>query len=70
MGSANIDIRSFVLNAEISLVFFASDVVAKLEDEQMRYFASSAELRADIWEKRPILRKTCENIARLASPLL
>lgn len=70
VGSANIDIRSFVLNAEISLIFFASDVVVKLEHEQMRYFASSAELRTDIWEKRPILRKTCENIARLASPLL
>jgi phosphatidylserine/phosphatidylglycerophosphate/cardiolipin synthase-like enzyme len=47
--SANLDIRSFVLNAEISLVFFASDVVAKLEDEQLRYFASSAELRTDVW---------------------
>lgn len=70
LGSANLDIRSFVLNAEISMIFFASDLVAKLEHEQARYFASSAELTTDTWDHRPIVRKTCENIARLASPLL
>ena len=70
VGSSNLDIRSFVLNAEISLVAFAPQVVDQLRRVQDRYFATSTDLKLDIWEARSVFRKIGENIARLASPLL
>lgn len=70
VGSSNLDIRSFVLNAEISLVAFAPKVVDQLRRVQDRYFATSTDLKLDNWEKRSVFRKIGENIARLASPLL
>mgnify|MGYP001085514074 CR=1 FL=1 len=70
LGSSNIDIRSFVLNAEVSLVAFDERVVERLRHQQSRYFASSNALSLREWEKRPIASKVAENLARLASPLL
>jgi cardiolipin synthase len=70
IGSSNLDIRSFVLNAEISLIAFDRGVVSLLEREQCRYFSSSTDLTIDLWERRPILAKIGENLARLTGPLL
>jgi len=70
LGSSNVDIRSFVLNAEVSLIAFDKSVVKQLGQEQNRYFASSRALNLKDWEKRPLLNKVAENVARLASPLL
>jgi cardiolipin synthase A/B len=70
IGSSNLDIRSFVLNAEISLIAYHRDVVAGLRREQERYIAASEVLNLATWEQRAIAGKLCENLARLASPLL
>jgi cardiolipin synthase len=70
IGSSNMDIRSFVLNAEVSLVFYDRDVTARLIAEQERYFATSDLLTAEEWKKRSLGVKVCENLARLMSPLL
>lgn len=70
IGSSNLDIRSFVLNAEISLVAYAPEVLDELRRVQARYFATSTDLALESWEKRSVFRKIGENIARLASPLL
>lgn len=70
IGSSNIDLRSFILNSEVSLVLFDPDVTARLREEQERYFAESDELDLDRWGRRSLAAKTIENIARLMSPLL
>ncbi|MEX4010741.1 cardiolipin synthase [Neoaquamicrobium sediminum] len=70
LGSSNVDIRSFVLNAEVSLIAFDKGVVEQLRRQQSRYFASSNVLSLREWEKRPVASKLAENLARLASPLL
>jgi len=70
LGSSNVDIRSFVLNAEVSLIAFDKSVVKQLGQEQDRYFASSRALSLRAWDKRPLINKVAENVARLASPLL
>ena len=70
LGSSNVDIRSFVLNAEISLVAFDRGVTAQLQREQIRCFGASETLTFDAWEKRTIAHKVGENLARLAGPLL
>ncbi|WP_262267455.1 cardiolipin synthase [Microvirga yunnanensis] len=70
IGSSNVDIRSFVLNAEVSLIVYDRSTVQRLRLEQDRYFETSTVLTREAWENRSILTKTCENLARLAAPLL
>ncbi len=70
LGSTNIDIRSFALNAEISLIAYDPAVVAALAAVQERYLAESDELNLTAWRKRPASQKVLQNIARLADSLL
>lgn len=70
VGSANIDIRSFALNAEIELMFYDAGVVAELRRIQDAYFAHSALLDAQEWNRRPLLSRTAQGIARLADSFL
>jgi cardiolipin synthase len=70
VGSSNMDVRSFRLNAEVSVLFYDKGVVARLRAEQERYFRGSDVLTAAGWQKRPFGRKVVENIARLFNSLL
>jgi cardiolipin synthase len=70
IGSSNMDIRSFVLNAEVSLVVYDAEVTARLREQQERYFATSDRLSQVEWMKRSLAEKISENLARLMSPLL
>jgi cardiolipin synthase len=70
IGSSNLDIRSFVLNAEVMLVLYDPGVTAGLAAEQERYFANSRSLPLVAWQRRPFGSKLAENLARLLSPLL
>lgn len=70
IGSSNVDIRSFQLNEEVSLVLYGADAVAPIEAIQRGYLAASDPVDAIRWKKRPALHKVGENIARLVSPLL
>jgi cardiolipin synthase len=70
IGSSNMDIRSFQLNNEISVLFYGTDVASRLHIEEDRYLHKCRELELDRWERRPFLIKMCEEIARLVSPLL
>lgn len=70
IGSSNIDMRSFTLNSEISLVFFDRDVTARLAEEQARCLAGSERLCPRAWQDRPRAMRVVENVARLLTPLL
>jgi len=70
IGSSNMDIRSFALNSEVSVLIYDSDVVAKLSEVQQRYFATSGILDRDQWDQRPLRSKLVQNIARMADALL
>jgi cardiolipin synthase len=70
IGSSNMDMRSFTLNSEITLVLFDREMTGLLQVEQARYFAGSDLLLAKQWKTRPLVRKVTENIARLLTPLL
>jgi cardiolipin synthase A/B len=70
VGSTNIDIRSFALNAEILLVIYDPEVVANLRALQEKYFAHSDVLTAQDWERRSLLLKVAQNTARLADSFL
>ena len=70
IGSSNMDIRSFVLNSEVTLLLYDRDVVNRLAAEQERYFANSVQLSLREWRTRSLLTKLLENMARMLSPLL
>jgi cardiolipin synthase len=70
IGSSNMDLRSFLLNAEVSLIVYDREVTARLKEQQERYFAGSDLLTQEQWQKRSRTVMVCENLARLMSPLL
>ncbi len=70
VGSANIDIRSFALNEEISLLFYDAGTVAALHRIQDDYLAQSTLLDAGEWRGRPLAARTVQGVARLADSFL
>lgn len=69
VGSSNMDIRSFSLNMEVSLLVFSKEFVKDMRKVEAKYFAASKELKLSVWLKRPKLQKFADNIARLTSAL-
>jgi cardiolipin synthase A/B len=70
IGSSNVDLRSFTLNEEVSLLLFDAVSVRRTEEIQRRYLEGSDLLQQDRWRARPALRKLGENVARLVDSLL
>ena len=70
IGSSNVDVRSFVLNAEVTLIIYDSQVSAKLRELHEIQMQSSEVLSISDWERRPLIVKLSENLVRLLSPLL
>jgi cardiolipin synthase A/B len=70
VGSSNVDIRSFQLNAEVSVLLYDAAEVAILEAIQDGYIHASEKVDPKTWQERPLSRKLMENWARLISPLL
>ncbi len=70
VGSSNVDIRSFQLNNEASLILYDPSSVATLGSIQRYYIANSDELDLAVWRGRAPLAKVAENLARLVTPLL
>ncbi len=70
VGSTNVDIRSFSLNAEASLLIYDTATVAALIEVQERYFAASDRLSAEQWANRRVGLRMVQNVARLADSFL
>jgi cardiolipin synthase len=70
VGTSNMDIRSFVLNAEHILVMHDAGMATRLDAEQRRYIANCRSLDLAQWRERPFRIKLGEHLARLMSPLL
>jgi cardiolipin synthase len=69
-GSANLDVRSFHLNFELSTLLFGPQATNQLYEIQQAYIASSIQLQHSEWDKRSILRKYADSAISLFSPLL
>lgn len=70
VGSINLDIRSFALNAEAGLLCYDAGVVARLRAIEADYLADADVLDLASWRKRPFWRRSLEGIARLADSFL
>lgn len=69
VGSSNMDIRSFSLNLEVSLMVYSKQFVKQMRQIENKYFNNSRELKLSTWQKRPFRQKAIDNIARLTSAL-
>jgi len=70
IGSSNLDIRSFALNYEVSLLVYDAEVVTRLREIEAELIAQSRELTLEQWQRRPRLLQGMQRIARLADTLL
>lgn len=70
LGSANIDIRSFYLNFELSVLLYGQEITGHLRFAQQRYLSRCSQISLDEWRQRPVHRQYLESAAALLSPLL
>ncbi|MGB9356079.1 MAG: phospholipase D-like domain-containing protein, partial [Azonexus sp.] len=69
-GTVNLDLRSFELNFELSLIAFDHEFSAATRALQHAYETRSRALRLDEWRARPRSRRLLENAVQMMSPLL
>lgn len=69
-GSANLDVRSFLLNFELSVLLYGKQVTQRLRDIQNLYLSHSRRLELDDWGRRPVISEYCDRAVALLSPLL
>ena len=70
VGSINLDIRSFALNAEIGLLCYDRGVVARMREVEADYLAHADIVTLDHWRRRATWKRSREGIARLADSLM
>ena len=69
IGSSNLDIRSFQLNLEVTLICYDAKVVADLRRVEAVNLSKSKPVNLEIWETRSVREKLYENISRLTAAL-
>ncbi|MDT0186460.1 cardiolipin synthase [Microbacterium sp. ARD31] len=69
IGSSNMDMRSFGLNLEISMLVRGEEFVRQMRDVEADYRALSRNLTLEEWEKQPLRSTVLDNLARLTSAL-
>jgi cardiolipin synthase len=67
IGSSNMDMRSFSLNYEISVMLRGRHLVAQLREIEDTYREQCTELTLDEWLTRPLRSKVLDNTARLTA---
>ena len=70
MGTANMDIRSFEDNFEVSAILYDRAITESLEADFLRDLERSRLVTREYWESRPLLHNMYEAMSRLFSPLL
>jgi cardiolipin synthase len=68
-GSSNMDMRSFGLNMEISMLVRGTEFVEELRGVEDKYRSVSRELTLDEWMQQPLRSTVLDNLARLTSAL-
>ncbi|GAB3134504.1 cardiolipin synthase [Marisediminicola antarctica] len=67
IGSSNMDMRSFSLNLEISIMVRGVTFITALREIEDGYREVSRELSLEEWLERPFRSKVLDNLARLSS---
>jgi len=69
IGSSNMDIRSFNLNFEISLLVYGKTFVTAMREVEEGYRSAGRELTLEEWERQPASATFLDGVARLTSAL-
>ena len=69
LGSSNMDMRSFSLNLEVSMMMFDGNIVADMRRLEDTYRAMSRELLLADWVGRPVAQRYIDNVCRLTATL-
>ena len=69
IGSSNMDMRSFALNHEVSMMVTGRDLVARFREVEDEYRAVSKELTISEWRERSWVQRYLDNAMRLTSAL-
>lgn len=69
IGSSNMDMRSFGLNLEISMLVRGEEFVTQMREVEDDYRSLSTELTLEEWMKQPLRSTVLDNLARLTSAL-
>ena len=69
IGSSNMDMRSFGLNMEISLLVRGEEFVREMRAVEDEYRGLSRELTREEWAQQPLRSTVLDNLARLTSAL-
>jgi len=69
IGSSNMDIRSFSLNMEVSMMVRGASFVAQMREVEQAYRDAGRELTLDEWRREPAKATFLDGVARLTSAL-
>ncbi|MGW8482153.1 cardiolipin synthase [Microbacterium sp. NPDC055903] len=69
IGSSNMDMRSFGLNLEISMLVRGEEFVREMREVEDEYRRLSRELTLEEWMQQPLRSTVLDNLARLTSAL-
>ena len=69
IGSSNMDMRSFALNYEVSLMLTGGDIVHRFREVEDTYRGLCRELTSEEWSRRSRRAKYVDNAMRLTSAL-
>ncbi|MDP9884918.1 cardiolipin synthase [Sinomonas atrocyanea] len=69
LGSSNMDMRSFSLNMEVSLMLPGGEIVDQMRRVEDMYREVSKRLDLQEWRRRPMLSRYVDNVARLTATL-
>lgn len=70
VGTVNLDLRSFWLNFEMTMLIDNAQFAGELLTTQMHYTLASDQLTLEKWTKRPLFKRLMEGVLYLFSPLL
>jgi cardiolipin synthase A/B len=69
IGSSNMDIRSFNLDFEVSMMCIDEAFVSAMREVEDEYRSVSHELTLAEWNKRPLIKHWLDNVMRLTSAI-
>jgi cardiolipin synthase len=69
IGSSNMDIRSFNLDFEVSVMCVSRSLTTAMRQVEDHYRALSHQLTLDEWRRRPLGKRYIDNVMRLTSAL-
>ncbi len=69
VGSSNMDIRSFLLDSELTVVVYGAQFASSLQAVADTYLANSKMIDKEIWSTRPVAHKIFDTIARLTASI-